>query len=783
MSVVSGIRVDPCSPAAGAVVSLTAGARLAQYEILEAIGAGGMGEVYRAHDLRLGRDVAVKVLPAHLTDDPDMRARFELEARAVAAISHPNIMAIHELAVVDGRPIAVVELLEGETLRSRLVNGPMPWREAVQIAARIADGLAAAHGKGIIHRDLKPENIFLTTDGRPKILDFGLARTDPRPDPLGTLATYAPTEAGRVLGTLGYMSPEQVRGEMSTPATDIFAFGCTLAEMLTGQRPFLRASAADTLEAVVHDPAPSVLASGREMPPRLAEIVEHCLEKDIGTRFGSARDVATALRGLLTDSNATQALARQRRGRVRSLAALPFAVLDADPETEYLGDGVTESIINSLSQLPHLRVVPRTTVFTYKQREVHPRSVGLALNVDYLVSGRVVRHGSILKVQAELIDVHRETQLWGDQYRYDLSNLVGLQEQIAWQISEALRMRLTGPEKKRLRRRSTENSAAYNEYLKGRHAWSKWSPEGFRQAIEHYERAIALDARYARAYAGMAECYGVMGYYGFLPPEIAMTRSSSAAYTAIDIDPGLAEAHTVLALSRAFFYWDWIGAEHAFKKAIELDPRYPPTHMYYALLLAALGRYEEALIEARRGRELDPLSLLMQMGVAWTSYFARRYQDALEALREVTLIEPGFPEALSMLVVVYDRLGLFERAAEAFSQSTHFFAHGVPPEIAHWLCEGAAAGERGYWEARLRVVEQMQASGPTSNVAPYIWAIVRAQLGDVDAALAHVEDMIVRRLGQVLFLATDPAFDPLRADPRFEQIIGRLGLPSPATIA
>jgi len=262
-----------------------------------------------------------------------------------------------------------------------------------------------------------------------------------------------------------------------------------------------------------------------------------------------------------------------------------------------------------------------------------------------------------------------------------------------------------------------------------------------------------------------------------------MTRSSSAAYTAIDLEPALAQAHTVLALCRAFFYWDWIGAEHAFRKALELDPRHPPTHMYYALLLVALGRYDEAQAEARRGRELDPLSLLMQMGVAWTSYFSRRYQDALEALREVTVIEPGFPEALSMLVVVYDRLRLFERAAEALSQAARFFAQGIPAECAASLRDAAAAGDRAYWGARLQVTDDLAGTGPMSTVAPYLRAVARAQLGDIDTALEHVEEMIVRRLGQVLFLATDPALDPLRTDPRFAQIVARVGLPAPAATA
>jgi len=764
-------------------VPLSAGTRLAQYEVVGLIGAGGMGEVYRAHDSRLGRDVALKVLPAEVAGDPDVRARFEHEARAVAAISHQNIMAIHELAVIEGRPVAVVELLEGENLRARLSRGVMPWREAVPMAAGIADGLAAAHAKGIIHRDLKPENIFVTGDMRPKILDFGLAHSEPAPASMAiTLATFAPTQPGRVMGTLGYMAPEQVRGEPVGAGTDLFALGCTLAEMVTGDRPFVRATAADSLAAVLHAPAPDLLASGLEIPPRLAEIVGHCLEKDVARRFSSASDVALALRALLTESSQSHATfgPAKRRSRARSLAVLPFTSLAVESDTDYLADGITESIINSLSQLPKLRVVPRGTVFAYKKRNVHARSVGLALNVDSIVTGRVVQQGGLVNIQAELVDVGRETQVWGDQYRYPVSDLMALQEQIAWQISEALRIRLTGQEKKRLKKRPTDDSEAYQHFMRGRHYWAKWSPEGFRAAVEHFQAAIDRDPAYARAYAGLSDTYGAMGYYGYLPPEIAMTRASAAAYKAVELDPQLADAHASMGMSRTLYYWDWIGAEQAFKTALSLDARLPIAHMYYSLLLSVLGRHEEAVTHAKRGRDLDPLSLLMHVGAGWASYFARNYDDAGEAFRAVIAIDPAYPEALLMQAVTLERRGEFERAAESLGRATHVFGGRNPAEVTAMLREGLAkGGVAGYWQARLDMFRSFDPEG--TALPAYAYLVSYAQLDDRDRAFAVLDELVAARSGQAVFTAADPVLDPLRDDPRFDRILRRLALRSPAT--
>jgi serine/threonine protein kinase/tetratricopeptide (TPR) repeat protein len=746
------------------------------------IGAGGMGEVYRAHDSRLGRDVALKVLPDGLSGDADMRARFEHEARAVAAISHPNIMAIHELAIIEGRPVAVVELLEGESLRTRLSRGVMPWREVAQMGARIADGLAAAHAKGIVHRDLKPENVFITPEMRPKILDFGLAHSEPVVASMSmTTATFAPTEPGRVLGTLGYMAPEQVRGEPVGAATDVFALGCTLAEMLTGDRPFRGATPADSLAAVLGAPAPDLLASGREVPPRLADIVRHCLEKEVASRFSSAADVAMALRALAAESNhsGTTLGTRRRRSRVPSLAVLPFQAEAGDADTDYLADGITESIINSLSQLPKLRVVPRATVFAYKRRDVHARSVGLALNVDSLVTGRVVQQGSLINIQAELVNVSRETQVWGDQYRYPLSDLMALQEQIAWQISEALRIRLTGQEKQRLRKRPTEDGEAYQHYLRGRHHWAKWSPEGFRRAIEHYNAAIEKDPSYARAYAGLSDTYGAMGYYGFLPPEVAMTRASAAAYKALELDPKLADAHASMGIARTLYYWDWMGAEQACEKALSLDPRSPTAHVYYSLLLAILGRHDEAGTHARKGRDLDPLSLLMQMGVGWTAYFARRYADAIDAFRAVIAVEPHYPEARLMLGAVYERMGDLEHGAEWLGQAAAFFGGDIAESTGALRAGLAESGARGYYLARNELFRSSSARG--GAVPDYAFLIGHAQLGDRDQAFAIIDRMVDTRSGQAVFCGVDPVLDPLRDDPRFDRMLRRLALPATTT--
>ncbi|HXM78675.1 MAG TPA: serine/threonine-protein kinase, partial [Thermoanaerobaculia bacterium] len=536
-------------------MALAPGTRLGPYEILAAIGAGGMGEVYRARDERLGREVAIKVLPASFSADPDRLRRFEQEARAAGILNHPNITAVYDIGTneSDGAPYVVQELLEGETLRSRLGAGAFTPRKALGHALQIANGLAAAHEKGIVHRDLKPENIFVTKDGRVKILDFGLAKlTSPREEGSASRlpTTAGETEPGMVLGTLGYMSPEQVRGKPADARSDIFSFGAILYEMLSGKRAFHGDSAADTMSAILMKDPPDLSVTNQNISPGLERVVRHCLEKNPEERFQSARDLAFDLESLsdisgvapggkaapaassrrtglllLVAGVAVAALAlaaitwlRPRGKSIDSIAVLPFVNGSRDPNAGYLSDGITESIINSLSRLPHLRVTARSTVFRFKGRDEDPQKVGRDLNVGAVVSGKVTQRCDVLSIQADLMDVGSGSQLWGDHYERKLADILSVQEEIAREISEKLRLRLTGEEKQRLTKRYTANTEAYQLYLKGRYAWEQRTQSGLTQSIEFFQKAIEKDPGYALAYAGLADSYAVLPSYSFLSP-------------------------------------------------------------------------------------------------------------------------------------------------------------------------------------------------------------------------------------------------------------------------
>ncbi len=756
---------------------LTAGFRLAQYQIVSPLGSGGMGEVYRARDLRLDRDVAIKVMAEHIASDPEMRQRFETEAKAVAALSHPGILSIYELAVVDGVPVAVMELLEGETLRERLKKGAIGWRGAAQFGAAIAEGLSAAHAKGVIHRDLKPENVFLTSDGAVKILDFGLALQ--RLDAVGGAAndpTIAHTAQGVVLGTFGYMSPEQVLGGRVDGRTDIFAAGCVIYEMLSGRRLFTGATPQEVVAHVVHGTPAELSAFDPLAPPEFRAVVARCVERDPARRFESAQDLAMALRALLTGSASMPASGRRPRVRGKSLAVLPFVNADKDPQIEYISDGITESIINSLSQLGGLRVVPRSLVFRYKGLQADPATVGLALNARTILTGRVVRQGDLLNIQAELVDTTTESQLWGEQFRQKSADLLTVQEEIAWQISEALRLKLTTAHKKTLRKRAraTVNPEAYQEYLRGRYHWNSWSPDGFRRAREHFERAIAHDPAYAQAYAGLGDTFGVMAYYQFIPPSEGFPLARAAATRALELDPELADAHVTLGLDLMFYGWDWAGAEREFRKALALGPELAMAHSMYGLFLSTCGRFDEALAEAKLAREKDPLSLFINMGVAWAYHFGGRPEDAIrEALRTLE-IQPGLEEAGNILIVSYEHLGRFDQAADLIA---HQRCWGLPLDGETLRTAFQSGGATAYWRARLAMLE---AATPTAGGAIlYPAAVCSAQLGDTAGAITYVERMIEERVGGVVFIGVDPCLRTLRGEPRYDALIKRVGIPLP----
>jgi len=731
-----------------------------------------MGEVYRARDLRLNRDVAIKVMADHVAADPVMRQRFAVEARAVAALSHPSILSIFELGLVGELPFAVMELLEGETLRTRLDRGPLPWRDAVAIAGSIAEGLSAAHAKAIVHRDLKPENVFLTSDGQVKVLDFGLALHGAA----GVdAATTARTAAGIVLGTLGYMSPEQVTGARVDGRSDIFAAGCLLYEMLTARRLFGGVTPQEIVANLLHDTAPDLRAIDPNVPAQLRSIIARSVDHEVTRRFENAGDLALALRALLTGS-AAEAAGKRPKPRGKSLAVLPFVNAIGDPQIDYLTDGITESIINSLSQLPALRVVPRSLAFRYKGLQTDPATVGLALNVKTILTGRVVQQGDVLDIQAELVDTTDEAQLWGERFRRKLSDVLVIQEEISWQISEALRLKLSGAQKKTLRKGPTAKAGAYQEYLRGRHHFHSWNAESFGKAIEHFERALAQDPGYALAYAGLGNTYGAMSYYGYMSPADGFPRARAAALRALELEDTLADAHVTLGLERLFHGWDWPASEAALRRAIEIDPNLALAHAIHSIFLLTASRHDQSLQAARRARALDPLSPFINMCVPWAHHFAGRYEDSVRESLDVLALKPGLEEAGNIAIMGYESLARFEAAAALMTRQPCW---GLVIDGRALADAFRTGGPEGYWRERLVQMEK----NTTYPAAVYLgFATVHCWLHDYEEAIDYLERLVDARAGGAVFIGVDNALAPLRGRPRFEALLRRVGGPQPQTV-
>jgi serine/threonine-protein kinase len=785
-------------------MTLSAGSRLGPYEILAPLGAGGMGEVYRARDTRLDRTVAVKVLPARFVGDPDALARFEREARAVAALSHPNILSIHDFGTDQGVAYAVTELLEGKTLRERLEAGPLPARKAIEYAVQTAHGLAAAHEKGIVHRDLKPENVFVTNDGRVKILDFGLARLTAR-ELSGASLTEARTatvgtEPGVVMGTLGYMSPEQVRGQVADHRSDIFSFGAVLYEMLTGQRAFHGGSAADTMSAVLNQ-EPELSRTLPGIAPALEHIVRRCLEKNVGERFQSAHDLAFALNSLSTSGishDVPRVFLRRRRvillaaavvglllavffyGKkskpIESLAVLPFANASTDPETEYLSDGITESLINRLSQLPDVRVISRASVFRYKGREQDPGTIARELGVRAIVTGRVTQRGDRLSIASELVDTRDNRQLWGERYDRKFADVLAVQEEITRQIAENLRLRLTGEQEAQLTKRSTANPEAYQAYLKGFHHARKVTIADLDKGMAHFRQALALDPNYAPAHAGLAYCYILWLADWYMPAKEAFRRGKEAALKAVELDPSLSEGHTFLAMARFLYDYDWAGAEEELRRATELNPADAMAHHFYAIFLGARGGFEVGEQETRRALELDPLSIETNHMVGWNFYFSRRYDDAIKQLRYTLELDPTYFFAEMFLGMAHEQKGQFRQAVAAFERARKLTAEAGPPEIlADLVHSHAMAGDRA---AAMKVLDELKSLMTRRYVSRHDLAIVYLALGDREQALDWLEKAYEDRNWYMPWINLEPRLDPLRSEPRFQALLRRMNFPA-----
>ena len=760
---------------------LSAGQRLGHYEILSPLGAGGMGEVYRARDARLDREVAIKVLPERLASDPSALARFEREAKAVAALSHPNILAVHDFDRDGGTRYVVMELLEGENLAERLVRGPIPWRTAVEIALSVVEGLSAAHAKGIIHRDLKPQNLFLTRDGRVKILDFGLARRDPEGAADGGTQelTQDGTTPGTVLGTVGYMSPEQLRGDPVDARTDLFSLGCVLFEMRTGLRAFRRRTPAETMAAILNDPPEAPPADGPAVPPGFEHVTERCLEKSAESRFQTARDLHFALKEVLAGvAEPSSGSSSGRRAAIESIAVLPFANLSGDPDAEYLSDGIAESIIHSLSKLPRLRVMARSTISRYKGRDADPRAVGRELGVRAVLAGRVFHRGDALVVKVELVDGRDGSQIWGENYSRRLSDILAIEEEIAREISEKLRIQVTGEEADRLTRRATESTEAYQTYLRGRFFLERRSSEGLRKGIEHFQQAIAQDPGYALAYAGIAEAYDFLGFYAFKAPIESFPKAKAAATRALELDPALAEARAARGVARLYYDWDWAEAERDFRQSIAESPSYANVRQYYSVALATQGRFDEALAQVSKGEELDPLSMPIKTSAGWNRLMARRVDDAIAKMESAVEMDPNFVPAHNMLCSSYRENRDFERAIEEGKLAVNLSGGGALFRTTLGAAY-AAAGARSEAEAILRELESLD---DRQFVPVYQVSWIHAALGDADAAFRALEQAFRNRELGLIFLRVDAPLDPLRADPRFAELVRRVGFPEPAAV-
>lgn len=751
-------------------MSLPSGTRLGHFEIIQPLGAGGMGEVYRARDERLGREVAIKILPSELACNEQALLRFQREARSIAALSHPNILALYELDhdETSGLFFFASELLQGETLGMRLRQGAIGWKKAAEIAASIADGLSAAHAKGIIHRDLKPDNLFITSDGVVKVLDFGIARG---PDETcvsgGDEETQQQvTHQGTVVGTIGYMSPEQVRGEALDVTTDLFSFGCVLYEMITGANPFRRGNSAETLAAILKDEPLPFDKRGIAVPADLDWIVQHCLEKRADQRFHSARDVAADLRRAISVSSV-----RPTAGHaIDSIAVLPFENTGGDPDAEYLSDGIAETIIAKLSQIPNVRVMARSTVFRFKNRGGDAQQIGAELDVRLVLHGRVSHRGDALTIRTELVKVADGTQLWGERYQRKAADLLDIEEEIAREIADQLRVRLTGDQKQLLSHRYTDDPAAYHAYLKGRFHWNKRSETSLNAAIGWFKEALEKDPTYALAYTGLADAYNLLGFYSLLAPRDAFPKAESMARKALELDGNLAEALASLGYVMLYYHWKWAEAETYLRKAIALKDAYTTAHLFYVNFLVARGRFDEAAAENRRALELDPLSMIDNCGTGWNAFYSRDYGRAVQTLRKALTIDDTFGQGHLWLSWALVKAGHFE---EAIAEAKRGITAPRGEALASEGYVQAAAGKR---DAAMAILTQLLEMSKERFVQPYYVAIIYTALGDAAQALDWLQRSVDLRSHYLVMLKVDPRFDEVRSHPQFAHIMEQVGL-------
>jgi serine/threonine protein kinase/tetratricopeptide (TPR) repeat protein len=748
------------------------GKRLGRYEVIARLGTGGMGVVYKAFDRHLDRSVALKVLSPEHFADPDHKRRLVREARAASALNHPNIVTIHDIGSHEGVDFIAMEYVDGRSLARLIPYNGLPVTLAFEYAAAIADALAQAHSAGVIHRDLKPANVMVTKTGHVKLLDFGLARrhfTDAR--------TVTLTREGRIEGTPAYMSPEQACGKHVDSRTDVWAFGCTLYELLVGRRAFCGDTSAETFAKILgHEPDWQALPSGT--PPIVRDLLRQCLQKDADHRLRDLAVVRVELGNVLSSRMPARRSTTASRPpsplskTVGGLVVLPLANLSGDPKQEYFADGMTDALISGLAKLGALRIISRTSAMRYKGSCKSVPEIAQELKVDRVVEGSVFRDGKRVRITAQLIDAATDTHLWAESYERDLENVLLLQSEVAQAIVREIQVTTTPEETESLVSARQVNPEAYDAYLKGRFHWYRLSERGFNTAEQYFRFAVERDPNCALAFTGIGSVWMLRGDAGFLPLRQVIPKARAAVLRALELDETLAEAHVWLGNLTALYDWDWSLAEKEFQRAIQLNPGSAEAHFYYADLLISMKRSGEAMAEDRRALELDPLNSFLQCFVAWHMVYERRHDEAMGQLRKVLAAEPDFSSAHLGLWGVFHRKGWYE---ESLAEAKKFFGVLNDGEVLEALDRGCL--EAGYHGAMKLAAEKLAARSERAYVPAVRIARLYAHAGERDLALHWLEEAYEHHESPLLHLGVGWDWDCLRDEARFQNLLRRMNLP------